>query len=100
MPCSPGNGRPSRFWLTNLHRGSLSTMPDFMPREHLRSIERSNERHEGRDRFVCLDRNERASPFSDELMRRMLSGLTSRDLTAYPDAGPFVRRLSAQIGLP
>jgi histidinol-phosphate aminotransferase len=75
-------------------------MPDFLPREHLRPIERTNERHEGRDRFICLDRNERASPFSDALMRRMLAELTSRDLTAYPDAGPLVRRLSAQVGLP
>src|SRR5262245_12899920 len=74
-------------------------MPDFPPREHLRSIERTNERHEGRDRFVCLDRNERASPFSDELLRQMLSRLTSRDLTAYPDPGPFVRRLSAKTGM-
>jgi histidinol-phosphate aminotransferase len=69
-------------------------------REHLRSVERTNERHEGRERFICLDRNERASPFPDALLRQMLSGLTSRDLMAYPDAGPLVRRLSAQIGLP
>ena len=75
-------------------------MPDVLPREHLRAIERTNERHERRDRFICLDRNERASPFSDALMQQMLSGLTSRDLMAYPDPGPFVSRLAAQVGLP
>src|SRR5262245_9153945 len=85
--------------LTSLHRGPLSTMPDLL-REHLRAIERTNERHEGRERFVCLDRNERASPFPEALLQRMLSTVTSRDLMAYPDAGPLVARLSGQIGLP
>jgi histidinol-phosphate aminotransferase len=75
-------------------------MPDVLPREHLRAIERSNERHEGREAYVCLDRNERASPFSDALMRRMLAQLTPRDFMAYPDPGPFVRRVSAYVGLP
>jgi histidinol-phosphate aminotransferase len=75
-------------------------MPDVLPRAHLRAIERSNERHEGREAFVCLDRNERASPFSEALMRRMLAQLTPRDLMAYPDPGPFVRRLSTVMGFP
>jgi len=74
-------------------------MPDILPREHLRAVERTNERHERRDRFICLDRNERASPFSEALMRQMLSELTPRDLMAYPDPGSFVSRLSAQVGL-
>src|SRR5262249_11359652 len=38
-------------------------------------------------------------PFSEALMRQMLSELTPRDLMAYPDPGAFVSRLSAQVGL-
>jgi len=73
-------------------------MPNILPREHLRSIHRTNERHEGRDRFVCLDRNERDTPFTETVLRQMLADLNSRDLTAYPDAGAFVSKLSTQIG--
>jgi histidinol-phosphate aminotransferase len=72
---------------------SYPKMSNVSPRQHLRSIERTNERHEGREEFVCLDRNERASPFPDHLLREMLSSISSRDLTAYPDPGPFVSRV-------
>lgn len=74
-------------------------MSEFL-REHLRSIERTDERHERRDRFICLDRNERASPFPDAQLQQMLAVLTPRDLMAYPDPGPFVSRIAALVGLP
>jgi histidinol-phosphate aminotransferase len=73
-------------------------MSNVSPRQHLRSIERTNERHERRETFVCLDRNERASAFPDHLLRDMLASVSSRDLTAYPDPGPFVSRVSHSIG--
>src|SRR5262245_24568139 len=74
-------------------------MSSFLPREHLRTIERTSERHEGRDGFVCLDRNERVTPLPDAVLKDMLGSITSRDVTGYPDAGPFVSRLAALTGL-
>jgi histidinol-phosphate aminotransferase len=73
-------------------------MSSVSPRPHLRSIERTNERHERRETFVCLDRNERASAFPDQLLRDMLASVSSLDLTAYPDPGPFVSRIAQSIG--
>ncbi|MGB8488387.1 MAG: hypothetical protein WCD67_19130, partial [Xanthobacteraceae bacterium] len=60
------------------------------PHEHLRSIFRTSERHEGRKGFICLDRNERVSPIPEPIFREMLAHLTIQDVMAYPDAGPFV----------
>jgi histidinol-phosphate aminotransferase len=73
-------------------------MSNVSPRQHLRSIERTNERHERRETFVCLDRNERASAFPDHLLHDILASVSSRDLTAYPDPGPFVSRIAQSIG--
>jgi histidinol-phosphate aminotransferase len=73
-------------------------MSNVSPRPHLRGIERTSERHERRETFVCLDRNERASAFPDHLLRDMLASVCSRDLTAYPDPGPFVSRIARSIG--
>lgn len=75
-------------------------MTTVEPREHLRSIYRTNERHEGRDQFVCLDRNERALPLSDAVFRDMLASVSMRDLMAYPDAGALVSRLAHMLELP
>jgi histidinol-phosphate aminotransferase len=70
------------------------------PREHLRPIYRTSERHEGRAGFVCLDRNERASPLPDADFRDMLASVSMRDLMAYPDAGALVSRLARMLQLP
>jgi histidinol-phosphate aminotransferase len=70
------------------------------PREHLRPIYRTNERHEGRAEFVCLDRNERASPLPDAVFRELLASVSMRDLMAYPDAGALVSRLAQALRLP
>ncbi len=75
-------------------------MPSVTPKEHLLSIERSSERHLGRDGFVSLDRNERVSPIPDEIFRAMLASVSVADLISYPDAGPFVARLARGTGLP
>jgi histidinol-phosphate aminotransferase len=69
-------------------------------KDHLRQVRRASERHLGREGFIGLDRNERVSPIPEPLFREMLAALTMEDLTAYPDAGSFVARLSAQVGLP
>jgi histidinol-phosphate aminotransferase len=70
------------------------------PQEHLRSIFRAGERHEGRKGLICLDRNERVSPIPDAVFRDMLAHVTVEDVMAYPDAGPFVERLARQLSLP
>src|SRR5712691_8755857 len=75
-------------------------MKPIRPREHLTTIRRTSERHEGRSGFVCLDRNERVSAIPEPLFRDMLARLTVQDLMSYPDAGPFVARLAKQLGLP
>jgi histidinol-phosphate aminotransferase len=75
-------------------------MRTFEPKEHLRSIERASERHEGREDFICLDRNERVSGLPEAAFRDLLAQLKPRDLMAYPDAGRFVAKLSAMLGLP
>jgi histidinol-phosphate aminotransferase len=75
-------------------------MSKFEPREHLLAIERTPERHEQREGFVCLDRNERVGGISDAFFRDMLAQLSPREITAYPDAGPFIATLSAHLGFP
>jgi histidinol-phosphate aminotransferase len=75
-------------------------MPTFGPKEHLRTIERTSERHEGREEFVCLDRNERVSALPEETFRALLGQLKPRDLMAYPDAGRFVAKLAGALDLP
>ncbi len=72
----------------------------IQPREHLRPIYRTTERHEGRAEFVCLDRNERSSPLPDAVFRDMLASVSMRELMAYPDAGAFVSRLAQALRLP
>jgi histidinol-phosphate aminotransferase len=69
-------------------------------KDHLRSISRASERHLGREGFVGLDRNERVSPIPETQFREMLASLKMEDLTAYPDAGAFVSRISAATKLP
>ena len=70
------------------------------PHEHLRSIFRTSERHEGRKGLICLDRNERVSPIPEPIFREMLAHLTIQDVMVYPDAGPFVERLARVLSLP
>jgi histidinol-phosphate aminotransferase len=70
------------------------------PREHLRPIYRTSERHEGRAELVCLDRNERTSPLREAVFRDMLASVSMRDLMAYPDAGALVSRLAHMLQLP
>lgn len=71
--------------------------PPVLPKEHLRTIERSSERHDERDGFIRLDRNERASPIPDTVLQDMLAQLTADDLMSYPDAGRFVARISKLV---
>lgn len=75
-------------------------MSRFSPLPHLLAIERTSERHEEREGFICLDRNERASPIPDDAFRAMLAQFTLRDVMAYPDAGPFIAMLSERLGMP
>jgi histidinol-phosphate aminotransferase len=75
-------------------------MPTVAPKDHLVAIERASERHLGRDGFIMLDRNERASPIPEAEFRAMLASITPSDVLAYPDAGPFVLRVAAHVGLP
>ncbi len=74
------------------------TMSDLP--EHLRSIYRTSERHENRRGFVCLDRNERATPIPDSTFRDMLARLSVNDVMSYPDAGPFTERVARQLRMP
>jgi histidinol-phosphate aminotransferase len=75
-------------------------MQRFLPRKHLLAIERSSERHEGREDFICLDRNERVSALPDAVFGEIVRQLTPRDLMAYPDAGTFVDKLAETLGVP
>ena len=74
-------------------------MPSVTPKEHLLSVQRSSERNLGRGGHIALDRNERVSPIPEAAFRAMLATLTVNDLMAYPDAGPFVARLTRTAGL-
>src|SRR5262249_48699645 len=79
---------------------STNDLAMIEPREHLRPIYRTSERHEGRAEFVCLDRNERSSPLPDAVFRDLLASVSMRDLMAYPDAGALVSRLAHMLQLP
>ncbi len=70
------------------------------PNEHLLSIRRDSDCIGDRRGFVCLDRNERPSPWPDDVFRQMLAKLDPWDLTHYPDLGPLYQRLVRATGLP
>src|SRR5262245_31877115 len=78
----------------------MSQIPPIRPRAHLLDIHRVSERHDGREGFVRLDRNERASPIPATVFKDMLAHLKVDDLMYYPDAGPFVSRLARELGFP
>ena len=69
------------------------------PNPHLEEIRRDSDIIRGRDGLVCLDRNERASAFSDAELAEMLGGVTSKMLTTYPNLGPLYERLQRLTGL-
>lgn len=70
------------------------------PDEHLLEIYRVRERMDERAACVRLDRNERVTPFSAEVMRDILASLGAEVFCAYPDPSPLYRRLSRDLGLP
>ena len=72
----------------------------IQPNKHLLDIYRITERMDERSQFVRLDRNERVSPFPEEVFREMLNALRPESFCAYPDPSPLYSRLSRQISLP
>lgn len=53
-----------------------------------------------RERFVCLDRNERVTPFSEAEFALMSAALGPELLCTYPDPSPLVDRLAASFDVP
>lgn len=70
------------------------------PNAHLKSIQRDRDIIGDRSEWICLDRNERVSPFPSNLLDELLSGITSWDLSGYPDYGPLYERLARLAGYP
>ena len=78
---------------------SLDPARHFKP--HLRALERYRT-STGRDLEdgLCLDRNERVTPFPPKVMRDLRKVLTSGLLNYYPDPGPLYEKLSKFVGVP
>ncbi len=70
------------------------------PNEHLLQIVRIAERMEDRAHAVRLDRNERVTPFPQEVFREMLASLRPESFCAYPDTGPLYDRLGRHLRIP
>ncbi len=47
--------------------------------------------------FICLDRNERVSPFPAELMLELMKQISADDLIRYPIIEPFYHKLAAWL---
>ena len=70
------------------------------PRDHLAGLSRDSDCLGERTRFVCLDRNERPSPWPEADFRAALATLKPTDFNHYPDLGPLYERLVRATGLP
>ena len=66
---------------------------------HIENIHRDSDVLTGRSEFICLDRNERVSPFPQAVLDDILSTVSSKIFTAYPDLGPTYNKLSNLSGL-
>ncbi|MAO54678.1 MAG: hypothetical protein CMM61_03145 [Rhodospirillaceae bacterium] len=72
----------------------------FKAQQHLLSIVRDSDILGDRAGVLRLDLNERPSAFPAEVMDDILSGVTSEDLTAYPDYTPIYTMLGRHLNLP
>lgn len=70
------------------------------PRKVITEVVRVADRAEARERFVCLDKNERVDPFPDSVVQEFLSSLSPQDLSHYPVLEPFYEELAAWLGVP
>lgn len=78
----------------------MTDVPAIEPVQHLRAITRDSDILGDRSTVVSLDRNERVSPLGDDIMSYLLAGITSWDLSGYPNYGPLYDRLSQVTGRP
>lgn len=69
------------------------------PNPHLEGFRRDSDRLGDRSALVCLDRNERVSPFPPEVFAAMVGQLRPEHFTAYPDLDPIYDRLSRATGV-
>lgn len=70
------------------------------PRPGIEQVIRLLNPNEARDRFVCLDKNERVDPFPEAAVREMLASLSSEDFCRYPVLEPFYTELAAYLSVP
>ncbi len=64
------------------------------PNPHVLKINRAPQGMEGRNANICLDRNERYTPFDESIFNRMVSRLTPHDFCSYPDTSPLLHALA------
>lgn len=61
---------------------------------------RAPEEMRGRDKYVCLDRNECLVPLSSRQFDEMLARLGPQHFTSYPDPSPLLDRLAGELSVP
>jgi histidinol-phosphate aminotransferase len=72
----------------------------IVPNDHLLAIDRVTENMGERAHYICLDRNERVTPWKDDVFRDMLASLRPGHFCSYPDPLPLYQRLSASLCIP
>src|SRR5438874_51460 len=70
------------------------------PNEYLSAVHRVTERMKDRSGMVCLDRNERTTPFPPEIFQDLLKQFSPALFSHYPDASPLYERLAKLLNVP
>jgi histidinol-phosphate aminotransferase len=73
---------------------------DFLPQPAIAGLHRVRDPGSDHRKYICLDRNERLSPFPAWFMEKIRASLSSDLLTGYPFQDEFLPKLAAKVGLP
>jgi len=66
---------------------------------HLNKVCRDSDILEDRDKYICLDMNERVSAFCEPNFQDMLKFITPTMFSSYPNVGPLYKKLEKYTGL-
>lgn len=66
---------------------------------HLLRVLRDSDTLNDRDKFICLDMNERVSAFSKDYFGDMVANITPKMVSSYPHIGPLYEKLARFTGL-
>jgi histidinol-phosphate aminotransferase len=66
-------------------------------KKHLIDLYREPQLSEGRGGYLCLDRNERVTPYEKAFLNEFFAGLDPSLICSYPNPAPLIRSLSDEL---